>query len=33
MAHRNAIGHRDGGEFARRGAGFLNADLGGLRLA
>ena len=27
MAHRDAIGHRDGGEFARRRAGFLHANL------
>ena len=33
MAHRDAIGHGDGGEFARRGTGLLHANLRGLRLA
>ncbi len=33
MAHRDAVGHGDGAEFARRAAGFLHAALGRLRLA
>ena len=33
MAHGNAIRHRDGGEFARAGAGLAHALLGRLRLA
>ena len=32
MAHGNAIGHGDGGKFARRAVGFLDTHLGRLRL-
>ena len=33
VAHRDAVGHRDGGEFARRAAGLVHALLHRLRLA
>src|SRR6266700_6267139 len=33
MAHGDAVGYRDGTEFARRAAGFLDPPLGRLRLA
>jgi hypothetical protein len=33
MAHGDAVGHGDGGEFARRAAAGLDAQLDGLRLA